>query len=69
MKPEDVKLREVLFEFHQVGKAVRVIAIDPRTGIEITMVGASNYSQEMLKRLAIRKLRYVIAKRMSEHEN
>ncbi len=68
MKPEDVKLQEVLFEFHQVGKAVRVVAIDPRTGIEITMVGASNYGKEALKRRAIQKLRYVIAKRISEHE-
>ncbi len=69
MKPEDVKLYEVLFEFHQVGKVVRVIAIDPRTAIEITMVGAANYSKEALKNRAVKKLRYVIAKRISEHEN
>jgi len=67
MKPEDVKLREVLFEFHQVGKAMRVTAIDPRTRIEIVMVGDPRYGEETLKRLAIRKLRYVIAKRYSQH--
>ena len=63
MKPEDVKLREVLFEFHQVGQAVRVVALDPISGIEAIMVGASGYGQETLKRLATQKLRYVIAKR------
>ncbi len=67
MKPEDVYLREILFEFHQVGKSVRVTAIDPRTGIEVVMVGAPKYGQEALKRLATRKLRYVIAKKYSEY--
>jgi hypothetical protein len=67
MKPEDVYLKEVLFEFHQVGKVVRVNAIDPRTGTEVTMVGEPKYGQEALKRLATRKLRYVIAKKYSEH--
>jgi hypothetical protein len=65
MKPEDVYLREILFEFHQVGKSVRVSAIDPRTGIEVSMVGEPKYGKEALKRLATRKLRYVIAKKRS----
>jgi len=67
MKPEDVQLKEVLFEFHHVGKLVRVTAIDPRTGIEVVMVGAPKYGEEALKRLATRKLRYVIAKQYSQH--
>jgi len=67
MKPEDVPLSEVLFEFHQVGKVVRVTAIDPRTGVEVVMVGAPKYGKETLKRLATRKLRYVLAKRYSQH--
>jgi hypothetical protein len=66
MKPEDVKLSEILFEFHQVGKVVRVTAIDPRTGIEAIMVGAPKYGKATLKKLATRKLRYVIAKRYTE---
>ncbi len=62
MRPQDVPLREVLFEFHRVGKTVRVVAVDPITNTEITMVGAVDYGEEMLKRLAVRKLAYVIAK-------
>jgi len=62
MKPEDVKLREVLFELQTVGNYVRVIAVDIGTNTEITMVGDPRYGEELLKRIAMRKLRYVIAK-------
>mgnify|MGYP006906420331 FL=1 len=63
MRPEDVPLRQVYFEFHQIGSYVRVSAIDARTNIEVTLVGDANYSEEHLKQAAIRKLRYVIAKK------
>ena len=66
MRPEDVHLPEVLFEFRQIGKALRITAIDPQSGIEAVMVGNPRYGQEALKRLAARKLKYVIAKRWSE---
>ena len=66
MRPEDVHLPEVLFEFRQIGKALRITAIDPQSGIEVVMVGNPKYSQTALKRLAARKLKYVIAKRWSE---
>jgi len=65
MRPQDVHLPEVLFEFRQIGKIVRVTAIDPQSGIEVVMVGAPKYGQEALKRLATRKLKYVIAKKWS----
>ncbi len=58
-------LSEVLFEFHRVGNSVRVVANDPVTKTEITMVGAPSYGEETLKRLAARKLAYVIAKKRS----
>ncbi len=62
MKPEDVYLREVLFELHRVGSFVRVVAIDPRTNTEITMVGDPTVGDRALKLAAMRKLKYVIAK-------
>ena len=64
MKPEDIHLPEVLFEFHQIGNAIRVSAIDPYSNTEIHMVGAKGYSKEALKRMAVRKLKYVIAKKL-----
>jgi len=58
---------EVLFEMRRAGKnGVRVAAIDPRTGIEITMVGDIRYGEETLKRMAARKLVYVINKKRAE---
>ena len=60
-----VPLREVLFEFHFLGRCARVVAIDPVSNTEVTMVGAPGYSEHMLKRLAARKLAYVIAKKQN----
>ncbi len=61
--PADVGLREVLYEFRRVGKHLRVIAIDPDTGIEVTMIGDRKAGVEELKRLAMRKLVYVMDKK------
>ncbi len=60
---DHVELKEVLFEFRRVGKAIRVAAIDPITNTEVIMVGALGYGRELLKRLAMRKLAYVIRKK------
>ena len=54
--------REVLIEFHQIGNSMKVAAVDPVTAVEVSIVGAANASQEMLKRLAVRKLDYVLEK-------
>ncbi len=49
--------REVLFEFTAVGSAVKVIAIDAATGIEVTVVGPASAARFDLQRLALAKLR------------
>ena len=56
------KSREIIFEFHQVGKAVKVSAIDVQTGVEVAIVGDPGAGDETLKRTALRKLEYVLAK-------
>ncbi len=53
---------EVLIEILQVGNAVKVIAVDPNTGLEVSIVGAPSMSEEMLKRNAVKKLQYVLEK-------
>jgi len=50
---------DVLFEFQRVGSYLRVTAIDARTGVEVTVAGPATGSQELLKRTAINKLRFV----------
>jgi Domain of unknown function (DUF6898) len=54
--------REVILEYQQVGNAVRVAAVDPDTLTEVSIVGSASVGLETLKRTAIRKLEYVLAK-------
>lgn len=49
-------------EFVSVGGSVKVTAIDPVTGIEVSMIGAPQVTQDALAKLAVRKLKYVLAK-------
>jgi len=57
MPAQDDNSREVLFEFKQVGAAVRVAAIDAATGTEVTVMGPATASRNDLQRLALNKLR------------
>jgi hypothetical protein len=68
MDPKDVKLREVLFEFQQVGSYVRVTAVCAWSNTEITMVGDPKQSERALKDAAMRKLKYVIAKNITKRD-
>lgn len=56
------RTREYLLEFHQVGRYVKVSAIDTLTNTEVSMVGAANATKSELRRLAVRKLEYVLAR-------
>ena len=60
-KPTGTK--EYLLEFQRQGSYVRVAALDPVTGIEAVMVGAASASKDALGRLAVQKLKYVIARK------
>ncbi|WP_138379887.1 DUF6898 family protein [Luteithermobacter gelatinilyticus] len=53
---------EFLVEFIQVGNSVKVSAVDPRTGREVSIVGSPRASQAELSRLAINKLKYVLSR-------
>lgn len=55
--------RQVYFEMQRVGKYVRVVAIDSVSGVEVTMVGDPSQGTATLKRLAARKLDYVLEKK------
>ena len=54
---------EVLLEFHRVGNAVKVTAVDPEIGTEVSIVGDPSAGEEILTRIAIKKLQYVLRKR------
>lgn len=55
--------KEVIIESVRYGNYVKVIAIDPETGIEATIVGDPTVGVETLNNLAIQKLEYVLSKR------
>jgi hypothetical protein len=54
--------REVYFEFLTIGTAVKVVAIDSVTAIEVSVMGPVSASESDLKRLALRKLQARLAR-------
>ena len=56
-------MREVIFEFVQIGSSVKVTAIDPLTGTEASIVGTLAAGEMALKKLATQKLNYVLKKK------
>ncbi len=57
---------EILFEMQYIGRVVRITALDPATGTEVISVGDAERSVEALKRLAARKLMYVLKRKARE---
>jgi hypothetical protein len=55
--------RDVIFEFVQIGGTVKVTAVDTASGIEASIVGDPAAGEAALRRLALKKLDYVLAKR------
>lgn len=55
--------REVLFEFRRVGAYLKVSAIDAQTGTEVSIVGNPGAGEAMLKRTALQKLQFVLARK------
>jgi len=51
-----------LLEFVTARGAVKVSAIDPITGTEVSIVGSPAASQAQLERVAVRKLEYVLGR-------
>ncbi|WP_084005622.1 DUF6898 family protein [Magnetovibrio blakemorei] len=60
---QETVLGEVLFEFQRHGNIMRVTAIDPKSGTEVVMIADPRHSQTIIKRLAMRKLLYVMNKK------
>ena len=58
---------DAIVEFRRIGAALQVIAIDPATGTEVSMVGDPRLSRHELARLAVRKLQYVLQKQQQGH--
>ena len=68
MADKGVYLPEVLFEMRRIGRSVRVAAIDPITQTEVILVAPAKLSLNDMKRVAARKLIYVLAKKQAAAE-
>lgn len=53
---------EVLLEFIDMGRFIRVNAVDPATGTEVAIAGPRSAGQETLTRTAVAKLHYRLSK-------
>lgn len=51
-----------IIEFIQIGDYVKVSAVDPRSMVEVSIVGAPSAGEAALRQTAVRKLEYVIKK-------
>ena len=56
---------EYLVEFIQIGSSVKVSAIDPVSGREVSIIGPATASRDYLSRTAVNKLKYVLSKEKS----
>lgn len=61
--------RAVLFEFIRIGAYVKVIAVDERTGTEVSVVGDPSRSSDYLKRVAMQKLQRVMARQAEKRSD
>lgn len=55
-------MAQVLFEMVRVGNAVKVTAIDAKSGTEAVVVGSATLSRYSLEQVALRKLERLMAK-------
>jgi hypothetical protein len=59
----DSSAGDVYFEFTTIGTAVKVAAIDAKTGLEVVIVGPATAAKADLERLAVQKLKARLARR------
>ncbi|MEM8877797.1 MAG: hypothetical protein AAGD23_07980 [Pseudomonadota bacterium] len=54
--------REVILEYTAVGRSLKVVAIDAKTGLEATIIAPSGTPRSEIDRVAVRKLERLIAR-------
>lgn len=56
------RLGNVIFEFSAIGNAVKVCAVDPVSGLEVSIVGPASAGEAALRQTAMSKLSYMLDK-------
>lgn len=62
MTTDNMEKGEYIIEFIQIGSSVKVSAVDPLTGREVSIIGPPSAGRAQLSRLAVQKLEYVLGK-------
>ncbi len=57
---------EILFEYVRQGQYVKVTAVEPETGIEVSVVVPASLSNEQMQIQALNRLNYVLRKKAEE---
>ena len=52
-----------IVEFISVGSSIKVSAVDPETGTEVSIVASPQVTQAQMSELATRKLEYVLKRK------
>lgn len=58
--------KEFYLEYFQLGPQVKVMAIDPETGIEVSIIAPESATKDEMTRVAVDKLKRMIAKTASQ---
>ena len=56
--------KEIFVEFVVLGNTVKVTAIDPDTGLEVSVVGPANAPRNVMAEAARKKLEYMTKKQI-----
>ena len=67
--PKAIDPDAVILEFVRVGALVRVSAMEPNTLTEVVIYGPAHAGEADLRRLALRKLDYVLGRRATYGES
>ena len=67
MPENENNLEEILFEFVSKGNFVKVMAVDPITGTEVSIVGDRRASKSTLEKVATRKLIWVLQQKLANN--
>lgn len=63
----EYNLGEVLFEFVSKGNFVKVMAVDPITRTEVSIVGDRRTGKSTLEKVATRKLMWVLKRKLANN--
>lgn len=57
--------KQVFLEYTPVGRSLKVVAIDPDTGLEATIIAPTGTPRREMDRIAVRKLERLIERESS----